>query len=66
MGNKIHVSSDKYVKELLRRYQKKHWGIKKEALPLKVKERPEVDKTPFTEDRGRKTISAYNCSFAKG
>ena len=41
VGNKIHVSPKKHVKEILQRYQKRHGDIKKELLPPKVKEYPE-------------------------
>ena len=37
VGNKIHFSSKKYIKEILRRYQKKCEDIKKEVIPVKFK-----------------------------
>ena len=54
VGNRINVSSKNYVKEILRRYQQKHRYTKKELLPLKVKEHPELDKTPFLDEKGHK------------
>ena len=32
LGNKIHVSSNNHVKEVLQRYPQKHGDIKKEVL----------------------------------
>ena len=54
IGNKIHVYSKDYVKEIFRRYQKKHGYLKKELLPLKLKERPELYKTPVLYEKGHK------------
>ena len=48
-NGKIYISSKKYVKEILRKYQKEHGTIPKETLPLKAKEHPELDETPFLD-----------------
>ena len=47
--NKIHVPSNKYSGEILQMYQQKHGDLKKELLSLKLKENPELDKTPLLE-----------------
>ena len=52
--NKMHVSSKKYVKKILRGYQGKHGDLKKELLPLKVKEHPELGKTSFLVEKVHK------------
>ena len=35
-GDRIHVSSKKYVNEILNKYQKTHGDLKKEVLPMRV------------------------------
>ena len=52
--NNINVSSRNYVKEISLRYQGKHGYLKKEVVSLKVKEHPELYKTPFTHDNFHK------------
>ena len=54
VGNKVNVSPNKYVKEILQRYQQNHGDINKEVFPLKLKEHPELDKSPFIEEKGHK------------
>ena len=47
VGNIIRVSSKKYVNEILRKYQKTHSNLKKEVLPMRVKEHTELDDSPL-------------------
>ena len=47
VGNSIHVSSKKYINEILRKYQKTHGDLKKEVIPIRVKEHPELDDSPL-------------------
>ena len=54
MEKKVYVSSNKYTKEILRRYQQKHGDIKKEVIPLKLKERTELERIPFPYEKGYK------------
>ena len=50
LGDKMHVSCGKYVKEVLRKYQDKHGGVKKENIPMGPKEHPELDTSPVLPD----------------
>eukprot|EP00957_Ditylum_brightwellii_P143761 10953593-Ditylum_brightwellii.AAC.1 len=45
-GNKIHVSTKKYVKEVLRKFQDNYGTLAKENLPLRLKIHPEIDDSP--------------------
>ena len=54
VGNHIHVSSNKYVNEILRKYQKTHGDLKKEVLPMKVKEHHDLDYYPFLNEKDHK------------
>eukprot|EP00957_Ditylum_brightwellii_P054367 4119505-Ditylum_brightwellii.AAC.1 len=36
-GNKIHVSTKKYVKEVFRKFQDKYGTLAKENLPMRLK-----------------------------
>lgn len=52
LGDKFHVSCGKYVKEVLRRYQDKHGTLKKENIPMSLKEHPELDASPLLDEEG--------------
>ena len=54
VGNHIHVSSKKYVNEILRKYQKTHGDLKKEVLHMRVKENPELDDSPLLNEKYHK------------
>ena len=41
--NNIHVSSNNYVNKIMYKYQKTHGDLKKEVLPIRVKEHPDMD-----------------------
>jgi hypothetical protein len=47
VGNYLHVSSSKYVKETLKTYQEKYGAIKKENIPLATTVNPELDDSEF-------------------
>ena len=47
VGYRIHVSSKKYLNEIMRKYHNIHGDLKKEVLPMRVKEHPELDDYPF-------------------
>ena len=47
VGDCIHVSSNNYVNEIMRKYQNKHGELNKDALPMRVKEHPELDDYSF-------------------
>ena len=49
-----HVSTKKYVAEVLRSYQSKHGDIKKENIPMSVGIHPELDASDFLNDEGHK------------
>ena len=50
------MSWNKHAKEILRIYQQKHGYLKKELLPLKVKEHPELYKKPFLDEGSHKEL----------
>ena len=43
----LHVSSKKYVTEVLRRYQDKYGSVKKENIPMSKDAHPEMDDSPL-------------------
>lgn len=50
----LHVSSKKYIKEILRRYQEKFGTIPKQNIPIPTKSHPELDDSPFLDIIGHK------------
>ena len=50
--NKVHVSSKKYVTEILRRFQEKYGTLKKENIPMSPKIHPELDSSDLLDDAG--------------
>ena len=50
-GDKIHISTKRYVKEVLRKYQDKYGTITKENLPTNAKLYPELDDFLFLDDK---------------
>ena len=50
-GNRIHVSSKKYVNGIMRKYKKKHGEPKKEVHPMRVKEHPGLDDYPLFNEK---------------
>ena len=55
-GNRIHVLSNKYVNEILLKYQNKNGELKKELLPIRIKEHPELDNYPLLNDKDHKNF----------
>ena len=53
-GGKIHVSTKKYISEVLRKYQLEHRSLRKENILLGTKEHPELDKTPLCDEKDHK------------
>ena len=51
VGNHIHFSSNKYVNEILCKYQKTHGEPKKYILPMRDNEHPELDDSPFLNEK---------------
>ena len=49
--NGYHVSSEKYTKEILRRYQDKYGLLRKENVPLSPKEHPELDASAYLDEK---------------
>lgn len=45
VGKYLHISTKKYVTEILRRFQQKYGDIKKENIPMSPKAHPELDDT---------------------
>jgi len=45
-GN-IHVSSTKYIKEVLRQFAKQHGEVRKQSIPMRTTEHPETDQSPY-------------------
>jgi hypothetical protein len=54
VGNNLHVSTAKYVNEVLRKYQSTYGDIRKENLPIPTKAHPELDETPLLNAEGIK------------
>lgn len=48
----LHVSSKKYVAEVLDKYQTKYGSIKKESIPMSPNAHPELDNSPFLNEEG--------------
>ena len=46
------ISSEKYIKEVLRRYQDKNGPIREEKIPVAVNDHPEEDDTPELNEEG--------------
>ena len=44
----------KYVNEIMMKYQKTHGDPNKEVLPMRVKEHPEFDNSPFLNEKEHK------------
>ena len=55
-GSRIHVLSNKYVNEILLKYQNKIGELKKELLPIRIKEHPELDNYPLLNDKDHKNF----------
>ena len=51
VGDRIHVSSKKYVNDNMRNYQKAHGDLKKEVLPMRVKDNPALNDSPFLNEK---------------
>jgi hypothetical protein len=47
VGNYLHISSTKYIKETLKKYQEKYGGVSKENIPLATRANPELDDSNF-------------------
>jgi len=45
-GN-IHVSSTKYIKEVLRQFAKQHGEVRKQSIPMRTTEHPETDQSLY-------------------
>ena len=50
--DKVHISSKKYVTEVLRRFQEKYGTLKKENNPMSPKIHPELDDSKLLDDAG--------------
>jgi len=51
---RLHISSSKYLKEVLRQFKKKFGEVRKMAIPLRVREHPELDNTTFCSEAEHK------------
>jgi hypothetical protein len=47
VGKLLHISSKKYVNEVLRRFRLKYGEVRKESLPMTTKVHPEMDDSSF-------------------
>jgi hypothetical protein len=47
VDNYLHIAGMKHIKEMLRKYQEKYGGVKKENTPLAKTENPELDDSTF-------------------
>jgi len=47
---KLHISNEKYIKEMLRKHQDKHGSLKKQNIPMPTKTHPELDDSPLLND----------------
>eukprot|EP00957_Ditylum_brightwellii_P186134 14170919-Ditylum_brightwellii.AAC.1 len=54
MNGKVVVSTKKYLKEILRKYQEKHGLLPEENLPLKPIEQPELEDSEFADEEEHK------------
>ena len=48
----IKVSMEKYIKEVIRKYESKHGSIRKENIPSSHNDHPEMDESPFLDEAG--------------
>jgi hypothetical protein len=48
----IKVSSQKYITEVIRKYESKHGPLRKENVPASPNDHPEEDDTPFLNEEG--------------
>eukprot|EP00957_Ditylum_brightwellii_P193108 14703073-Ditylum_brightwellii.AAC.1 len=48
------ISTKKYLKKVLRKYQGKHGTLQKENLPLKPKDQPELGNSKFANEEEHK------------
>ena len=53
-NNTIKINSKKYITEIVSRYEKEHGALKKENVPATPNDHPELDKSPFLNDEGRR------------
>ena len=49
--NFINVLWKKYVNEIMRKYQKTHGYLKKNVFSMEIKEHPELDDSPFLDEK---------------
>ena len=49
-GNTVHMSSTKYITEILRQYENKHGQLRKENVPTSPGDHPELDNTPLLDE----------------
>ena len=54
VGYQINVSSNKYVNKIMCKYQNTHGDPKKELIPIRVKEQPVLDDSPFLNQKENK------------
>ena len=54
VGNHIYASSNNYVNEIMRKYQKTNGDLKNEVLPMKIKEHPDLDYYLFLNNKEHK------------
>lgn len=54
IGNKFHISSARYIKEVIRKYQETHGSIRQETVPMRPGVHPETDTSPLLEADGIK------------
>ena len=51
-GSTIKVSLEKYVKEIIRKFEKKHGTLRKESVPHSANDHPELDDSPLLNSDG--------------
>ena len=51
-SSKIKVSLEKYIKEVIRKFEKKHGTFRKENVPHSPNDHPELDDSPFLDSLG--------------
>ena len=48
-GNKFHISSSRYIKEVIRKYQEIHGSLRQETVPMRPGVHPETDDSSLLE-----------------
>ena len=59
VGDRINVYSMNYVNVIMRKYKETYGDLKKEILPMKVKEHPDLDNATLLNDKDNKEFQHF-------